>query len=194
MSRATASTVRLCTLDRPAIASHFLALEREDRRLRFGSALPDEALRDYVARMDFERDGLFGVQDEALALAAVVHVACSGAAAELGLSVRPEWRGMGLGTALFGRAATFLRNRGIASVFIHCLAENAAMMRIARRQGMRLAFSGAESEAMLELPPATPDSLRSEWFEDQRARTIQAVRRNARIAQLVFSPPAARVP
>lgn len=188
------STLRLGPLDRDALARHFLALDREDRRLRFGAAASDEALREYVARIDFEHDGIFAVHDEGLRLVAVIHVACAGPTAELGLSVLPDWRGKGAGNALFERTVTFLRNRGNARVFVHCLAENAAMMHIARKHGMKLLFSGGESEALLELPPATADSYISEWLEDQRAQTVHLMRHNARLARLLLRPTAAIAP
>lgn len=178
------STVRLHALDRPALEAHFIQLDSEDRRLRFGSGISDAGLRDYVRRIDFERDGIFAVQDDALRLLAVVHVAMGGGPAEMGLSVLPEARGQGLGNALFQRAVTFLRNRGVVSVFMHCLTENAAIVHIARKNRMWVARRGTESDACLELAPATADSFVNEWLDDQRGRAVQAG----------FRQPAARVP
>lgn len=182
------STVRLAAIDRAALATHLLALESGDRRLRFGSGISDAAMREYAARIDFARDGLFAVQDDDLSLLALVHVAFGGTAAELGLSVLPDRRGRGLGSALFRRAITFLRNRGANSVFVHCLAENGAMLHLARKHGMRLVHAGGESEARLALPPANLDSMVAEWLDDQRGRAIQALRRHARLASLVLGP------
>ncbi|MGZ5047834.1 MAG: N-acetyltransferase family protein, partial [Usitatibacter sp.] len=170
-------------LDRPCLVKHFLSLQGEDRRLRFGSSISDDGLRAYVARLDFDRDGLFAVQDEELSLLAVVHVATSGKSAELGLSVLPGSRDQGLGNALFKRAVTFLRNRGTLEVFVHCLSENGAMMHLARKNGMRIVYSGSESDAHLQLDPPTANSFIAEWLGDQEAHAVQAVRRHARISQ-----------
>lgn len=175
------STVRLLDRDRPAVRDHFVCLSTEDRRLRFGSNISDVGLAGYVERLDFEQDGLFAVQDEDLSIVAVVHVATTGRSAELGLSVLPEWRGNGLGNALFTRAVTFLRNRGATEVFVHCLSENGAMMHLARKNGMRLVYAGAESDARLHLDAATANSFVDEWLEDQRAEALQSLRRNARV-------------
>jgi RimJ/RimL family protein N-acetyltransferase len=183
---ASPSPVRLRELDRPFLEKHFVSLEGEDRRLRFGSSIANEGLRAYVARLDFERDGLFAVQDEELNIVAVVHVATTGMSAELGLSVLPGWRDKGLGNALFKRAVTFLRNRGTLEVFVHCLSENGAMMHLARKNGMRIVYSGGESDARLQLDPPTANSFIDEWLGDQEARAVQAVRRHARISQLLF--------
>ena len=191
MATSNPSTVRLLETERDALDAHFLALGIEDRRLRFGSSLADDGIRAYVARIDFGRDGLFAVQDDALQLVAVVHIAMTGSQAELGLSVVPRARGQGLGHALFRRAVTFLRNRGGVEVFVHCLSENGAMMHLARRNGMRIVYSGGESDARLALEPATADSFVNEWLDDQKGRALQAMRRNARLTQLILSGPAA---
>ena len=161
-------TVRLRVTDRAALEQHFLALDGEDRRLRFGASISDAGLRMYVARIDFERDGLFAVRDGELRLLAVVHVAMGGGAPEMGLSVLPGLRGRGLGNALFARAVMHLRNRGKRRVFVHCISENGAMMHLARRNGMRIVNTGAESDAYLALDPPTPQSRFAEWLQDRR--------------------------
>ena len=189
MSNSNPATVRLLESERGTLVAHFLALGAEDRRLRFGSTLVDDGIRAYVARIDFERDGLFAVQDDALQLLAVVHVATAGSTAELGLSVVPQSRGKGLGNALFRRAVTFLRNRGGIEVFVHCLSENGAMLHLARKNGMRIVFSGGESDARLALEPATADSFVNEWLDDQKGRSLQAVRRSGLIAKLFLGGP-----
>jgi GNAT superfamily N-acetyltransferase len=180
-------TVRLRDTDRAALEAHFVALDGEDRRLRFGSNIGDAALAEYVERIDFERDGVFAVQDEELRLLAVVHVAFGAESAELGMSVLPDNRGKGMGNALFTRAVMHLRNRGTLEVFVHCLTENGAMMHLARKHGMRIMPAGLETDARLLLDPATAQSHLTEWLHDHHADAIQAVRRNARISRLIFA-------
>ena len=186
MPALVAPPIRLAASQRRALESHFLALDREDRRLRFGAALPDDAVRAYVARIDFARDGVFAVQDDDLAILAAVHVAVGGGSAELGLSVLGHARGRGLGRALFVRAVTYLRNRAIPEVFVHCLAENGAMMHLARSHGMRVAHEAGEADGRLRLPQATVDSFVSEWLGDQQAVALQAVRREALAARRAY--------
>jgi GNAT superfamily N-acetyltransferase len=178
--------IRLRESDRGALETHFLRLGAEDRRLRFGGPIADEGLRAYVARIDFERDGVFAVHDDDLRLVAVVHVAFSEASAELGLSVLPDARGEGLGNALLTRAVMHLRNRGSPEVFVHCLTENAAMMHLARKNGMRIIPAGSESDARLAIDPPTPHSQFAEWLQDNQASVIQSVRRNARFSRTLL--------
>lgn len=185
-------TVRLRESEREALVAHFLALDGEDRRLRFGASIADHALRGYVARIDFDRDGIFAVHDDGLRLVAVVHVAITDASAELGLSVLPGFRGQGLGSELFARTVMHLRNRGIHEVLVHCITENAAMMHLARKHGMRVAYDGSESDAFLTLAPATPQSIFTEWFQERQAEAVQAVRRSTLLSKAMigmFAPP-----
>ena len=190
-------TVRLHTGDRAAVLTHFTALDREDRRLRFGSPIADEGIEAYVSRIDFAHDGLFAVHDDRLAIVALVHIATTGSSAELGLSVLPASRGAGCGNALLRRAVTWLRNRGVREVFVHCLSENGAMMHLARRNGMRIVAEGSESDAHLALDAATADSFITEWLEDQRGLAVRTLRQNARTAETFFAGftlPEAKVP
>ena len=181
--------VRLREHDRAALAVHFLALDSEDRRLRFGSPIGDATIGAYVERINFADDGVYAIQDDLLRVVAAIHVARTGEAAELGLSVLPGYRGEHLGSALFARAVMHLRNRGIATVYVHCLAENATMMHLARKNRMRLSTDASESDGRLELEPGTPHSHVLEWLQDQRALAIQAVRRQARLSRAILGLP-----
>ena len=167
-------TVRLRAADRAALEKHFHALGSDDRRLRFGASISDAGLRQYVARIDFERDGLFAVRDETPRLLAVAHVAVGGGEPEMGLSVLPGFRGQGLGSAVFARGVMHLRNRGQRRVFMHCISENGAVMHLARKNGMRIVNAGAESDAYLALEPPTPHSRFAEWMQDRQLRPLAA--------------------
>jgi GNAT superfamily N-acetyltransferase len=155
--------------ERPALYAHFLSLAAQDRRLRFGAALGDAAVRQYVARIDFDQDVLFGVLDEELRLLGVAHVARSPAFAELGVSVIDGFRGRGIGGSLLARAHLRARNWGVGALFMHCLTENAAMMRLARRQGMDIVTEAGEANAWLKLPPADAGSHFGEVFAQRVA-------------------------
>jgi RimJ/RimL family protein N-acetyltransferase len=168
-----ALTVRLRSSDAPALLAHLAELDTEDRRLRFGSPIRDEGLAAYVDRIDFVHDGVFAVHDGEMRLLAVIHVAFGAGAAELGLSVLPEARNQGVGTALFERAVMHLRNRGMREVFVHCLSENGAMMHIARKLGMRIVPCGAETDARIRIKPPTAQSFFLEWLQDHNSNAVR---------------------
>jgi len=160
-------TRALPRLERAKFSAHLRALDHEDRRLRFGLALPDAAIDEYVARIDFDRDAVFGAFNDALQLAGAAHLARADAHAELGLSVLPGHRGRGIGAALLARAHGHARNWGIGTLFMHCLTENGAMLHLARKQDMRILAESGEADARLELPPATPSSIAQALFDER---------------------------
>ena len=162
-------TNELSRVQRDALERHFLALNAEDRRLRFGVALSDHGIRDYVARIDFDRDAVFGVYDDDMNLAGAGHLARGEGFAELGVSVLPAHRGKGLGGALLARTHMHARNWGVPTLFMHCLSENGAMMHLARKQGMRIAAERGEADAYLELSPGDAASITTELFADRVA-------------------------
>lgn len=160
-------TRELGRLERGKLLAHFLALEAEDRRLRFGLPLSDDSIAKYVASIDFGRDAVFGVFDDELHLAGAAHLARAEEHAELGVSVLPSHRGRGVGAALLERAHTHARNWGIGTLFMHCLTENAAMMHLAREQNMRIVAASGEADAHLTLQPANPASLAQALFAER---------------------------
>lgn len=167
----------LSRLERAALEPHLLALGGEDRRLRFGVALNDDAVRAYVASIDFERDAVFGVYDDDLRLIGAAHVARGQGHAELGVSVLPAHRGRGIGAALLARAHLRARNWGVRALFVHCLAENAAMLHLARKQEMRIAVEDGEADAWLRLSPADASTHFGEVFAQRVALFDYALKR-----------------
>ena len=157
----------------PFIVAHLIALNPDDRRLRFGQYLTDAAIAKYSATIDFERDGVFGVYDEDLQLRALCHVATiensTVKLAELGLSIHEHFRGNGIGSLLFSRAKTFARNAHIERIFIHCLSENRAMRHIATKAGMTQESMGGEVDAQLLLKPAHAGTHMKELLQEQLA-------------------------
>ena len=171
---------------RRRIADHLLALDADDRYLRFGYAASDEQIRRYVNELDFERDDIFGIFNRRLALIAMAHLAFlpgepdAPPGAEFGVSVAKHARGRGYGARLFDRAVVHARNEGVELMFIHALSENTAMLRIARKAGATLERAGSETEAYLRLPPATLDSRVSEMLDEQVAQADYRLKRQAR--------------
>jgi GNAT superfamily N-acetyltransferase len=175
----SAPVTRLTEASRSELRDHFSRLPPEDIRLRFGSMLAASAIDDYVARIDFERDAVFGVHDEELALVGVAHVGFTEEFAELGVSVLPTHRGRGVGGALLTRAAEHARNRFIDRLYVHCLSENAAMMQLAKEAGMKICVDAGEADAFLKLPPADPASVTGEFVEQRLALFDYALKAQA---------------
>ena len=146
---------------RRRIIEHLLALEPQDRYLRFGYPASDEQIRKYALSIDFARDEVLGIFNRRLQLIALAHLAYARplpggderAMAEFGVSVLPQSRSRGLGRRLFDAAGLHARNRGVDTLFIHALSENRPMLRIAAAAGAVVERDGGESAAYLRLPP-----------------------------------------
>ncbi|WP_179405460.1 GNAT family N-acetyltransferase [Burkholderia guangdongensis] len=190
----------LASKDREHLLTHFLALNDDDRLLRFGQIVPDHVIENYVRSIDFGRDTVFGVFDQELALVGVGHLAYLPAegdtrTAEFGVSVLERARGQGVGTKLFERAAIRSRNTRVTTLYIHCLSRNATMMHIAKKAGMRIEYAYGEADAYLSLPPATHSTIIAEMMQEQAAVFDYALKRQAcrtsRIFESLMSTPLA---
>ncbi|HKT98735.1 MAG TPA: GNAT family N-acetyltransferase [Paraburkholderia sp.] len=182
----------LTSADRERLLTHFLALDTEDRLLRFGQAAPDHVIENYVRSMDFTRDTVFGVFDHQLQLVGVGHLAYlpadgNGRTAEFGVSVLESARGQGIGTKLFERAAIRSRNTHVTTLYMHCLSRNSTMMHIAKKSGMKIEYAYGEADAYLSLEPADQSSIIAEMLQEQAAVFDYALKRQARQASRLMA-------
>lgn len=155
--------------DAARLRAHLERLDAETRRLRFTAGLSDEALSAYVRDIDWTRSLHIAHLDAgrcADEVRAVASLAWSDPfwpqAAELGVSVEPDWQGRGIGSALIDRVLVAARNRGIVEVRMACLPGNVRMRHIARKFGSRLTLVDGDVEGLARL--AAPD-LSSLWRE-----------------------------
>ncbi|MGH8508943.1 MAG: GNAT family N-acetyltransferase [Gammaproteobacteria bacterium] len=184
--------------DHHRLLMHFLTLDAGARLFRFGMVFPDELICTYVQQLNFARDTLFGVYDNALNLAAVGHLAFTPReaspalawatskerVAEFGVSVSESARGMGIGTRLFDRAAIHCRNADVDTLYMHFLSSNQSMMHIAKKAGMEVHHDHGEAEAYLKLPPADAASASQEVMEEQVASLNYTIKLKARLLRL----------
>ena len=177
---------------RERITQHLLQLEPPDRYLRFGYAANDRQISNYVEKLNFERDQVFGIFNRKLELIAMAHLAypadmVKSGFAEFGVSVLPPARGRGYGSRLFERAAIHAVNDGVKTLYIHALSENAAMIRIARKAGATVERQGSESEAHLTLPEASFSSRVGELVADQVGQVDYWLKSEASLARDVLA-------
>ncbi|WP_409021185.1 GNAT family N-acetyltransferase [Caballeronia sp. LZ032] len=181
----------LSSADRERLLSHFLALEEDDRLLRFGQVVPDHVIENYVRNISFSNDKVFGVFGDALELIGVGHLAYLPAegdkrTAEFGVSVLESARGRGVGSKLFERAAMRSRNTHVSVLYMHCLSRNSTMMHIARKSGMKIEYAYGEADAYLSLAPADQNSIMTEMLQEQAAVFDYAIKRQAHRASQMF--------
>jgi GNAT superfamily N-acetyltransferase len=151
---------RLDRAARAPLLAHLLALPAHDRMLRFGTAVAPQIVAGYVEHIDFDRDALFGVHDARHVLVGTAHVALEDGEAEVALSVLPQHRRQGIGSALVARAIGHALSLRVPKLIMQFLSGNGPIMRIAKRFGMSVVASRGSARAQLNLPvaavPAAP--------------------------------------
>lgn len=147
------------TLDesfRDEVLAHFLALDAEERALRFGHAVRNHTIEAYVAGIPFERHVMFGAYDTRLRLVGVGHLALAGQdevrdETEFGVSVERAARRRGIAMTLMQCALAAARERDVRTFSLHFSSGNTAMHRIACAAGMTLQHAYGEVHGVLDL-------------------------------------------
>jgi len=193
------SVLELSSIYLEKIRLHLKELDEEDRLLRFGMYASDDFVDNYVNSFDFSRDVFFGVFNVNLNLVGFAHLAyCSILKsslrdAEFGVSVSTTGRGIGIGTALFKRAAIHCRNSNIDILRVHCLSTNAGMMHIAKKAGMLVEKSHGEADAFLRITPGNHASAIKEALEAHAAIVDYSIKRSVKqglkIAKQIYKLP-----
>ncbi len=146
---------------RQLLADHLIRLSPEDRYLRFFSTLPNDAIKAYVNRIDFDKDGIFVVFDESLeAVQGFLHASKLETKFEVeyefGLTVEEDQRGSGIGYDLFAKAIEWANGLGGKRIYVNCLSKNKAMQKIAEKFKMEtrsIDYETREGELQLQSHP-----------------------------------------
>jgi len=148
---------------------HLLRLDAASRRSRFGGAVSEEFIRNYVdlARglgsvlHGFFVDGVVRGVAELRPLGAA-----SSREAEAAFSIEKPWQSHGVGRALLERTLLSARNRRIRLLYMACLAENKVMQQLARKFDAELSFDFGTVVGEVQAPHPTPLSVMHELLVD----------------------------
>jgi GNAT superfamily N-acetyltransferase len=148
---------------------HLLRLDAESRHSRFGGAVADAFIENYVKTtvgLNSVVHGFF--LDGAMRGAAELRPLGPGLArdAEAAFSIEPDWQGLGIGSALLERTLLTARNRGIKSLHMACLADNRRMQDLARKFAAELSFDFGSVVGAVAAPRPTPLSVLRELVAD----------------------------
>jgi RimJ/RimL family protein N-acetyltransferase len=146
--------VPLGACDAPQILAHYLRLSKEDRYLRFCSALSDYAITRFVNElMDFADGVAFGIlidgQVVGVAYIGKTYEADGRDTAEAGFSIDADHRGEGHASLLMSAIIGYCRGARIQTLVMSCLRENKRMQQIARNFGLRVVIDREEAYADL---------------------------------------------
>lgn len=144
------------------LAAHFLALDADDRFLRFGLEASDARIVQYVEALLSERDSVLVVAEPDEDISGVLHVESRDRGATMGLSVSAWARGRGIGSALLQCAGKMANARGIHTLFVRKLDFNGALQRLALRLGMSVACAADAQTTRIDVSTAKHHGRRGE--------------------------------
>ena len=148
---------------------HLLRLDSQSRRNRFGGAVSDEFIQNYIelaAGLDVVIHGFFvegvlrGVSELRPLGPTLVREA------EAAFSIEAPWQSHGVGSALLSRTLLTARNRGYKLLHMACLAENRRMQQLARKFDAELTFDFGSVVGEVEAAHPTPLSVMREFMAD----------------------------
>ena len=161
---------KLLATEVAAFRDHLLRLDKDSRRQRFAHGVSDAFITDYAGRMCEMGSIVFGwiVDGEVRAAAELRKLSDTwGREAEAAFSVERAWQERGIGSELMGRVIRAARNRGVALLYMSCLAENGKMQAIARKHEADLKFEYGEVIGEIVPQEANYFSLLQEAVEDR---------------------------
>jgi GNAT superfamily N-acetyltransferase len=166
----TDGVIRKLWIDRAGpYRDHLLRLDTDSRRSRFGGAVTDAFITNYIELslgLDAVIHGFFvdGV------LRGVAELRLLGTTlpeeAEAAFSIEKPWQSHGVGSALLERTLLAARNRGIKLLHMACLANNKRMVDLAKKFDAELSFDFGSVVGEVETPHPTPLSMWREVVAD----------------------------
>ncbi len=129
---------RLRRHDEALIEAHFLALDRDDRRLRFCREIGDAQIRAYVRNINWDQSFILGAfeEDQLIGVAeAMFDRAPAPREAEIAVTISKPLRSRGLGRHLVDLAVDHVSARGVMRTSLFFLRENRFIQRIVRSLG-----------------------------------------------------------
>ncbi len=149
--------------------NHLLRLDSDSRHNRFGGAVSDEFIENYVTTTFGLNSVIHGFfVDGVLRGAAELRPLGPAFAreAEIAFSIESEWQSHGVGSALLERTLLAARNRSIRTLHMACLANNRRMQDLARKFAAELSFDFGSVVGEVVAPRPTPLSVMREIVAD----------------------------
>jgi RimJ/RimL family protein N-acetyltransferase len=137
--------------DIPLLVAHLTGLDPQARKDRFNGGESTEVIADYAQRC---------IQPGVLVIAArkdgdIIGVGelhpSSINVAEAAFSIDADWRGKGIGTALFALILEAAWSRGLSEMDVSTHPGNEAMKKLARKFGAEMRFSGGDGFGRIDL-------------------------------------------
>lgn len=153
-----------------AYAAHLKKLSETDRYTRFCYNIKDEAIDQFILSMLYHPDDhhLF-TATLGDTIVGFGHLAREGDDWELAVSVDSNRQGQGVANKIMDFMIDWGKTRGVHSVFMHCITQNAKIQHLARKHGLRMIErDGAEVTSRVDLPAPTPMDYTTDFLREQR--------------------------
>ena len=176
---------KLTNKDKNLVIEHFLGLDEISRYNRFCISFNEYSIRNYVEKIDYDKNGIFGLFDNDLNMIGlgecVIYEQKEGHVkeAEVAFSVKKELQGQGLGNRLMKRLVRFAKMNDMKKLQMYCLRSNQASVHLAKKYGLKISFDGTESSAEVSFNEREYfKEIVEEQVDNLIEQTIVSTRRN----------------
>ena len=151
-------------------ATHLKNLSETDRYTRFCYNIKNENIDSFILSMlyNFDDHHLFTATRDNKIMG-FGHLAREGDDWELAVSVDGDCQGQGVADRLIDFMIDWGKTRGVHSVFMHCITQNAKIQHLARKHGLRMVErDGSAVTSKVDLPPPTTMDYTAAFLREQR--------------------------
>ena len=138
-------------VDIPLFVAHLTGLDAKGRHDRFNGSVGLDGIADYAQRCIQPGVMVIAAEQQGQVIGVAELHPSDAQVAEAAFSVSGNWRGRGIGAALFALILEAAWSRGLASLDVSTHADNDAMKHLARKFGAVLTFDHGESTGRIDL-------------------------------------------
>lgn len=153
---------RLSYYHKEKVKEHFFRLDSQSRHSRFCSAMNNENLVNYVSKIDFINNGVFGLFNDNLDIIGLGECVISKSndnsirEAEVAFSVEKPYQGQKLGNRLMKRVVQFANIQNLKELTMYFLKDNAATMHLAKKYNFKVEYYSLEVSGKVQVPNIPP--------------------------------------
>lgn len=170
---------RLNGLQRDLIFEHLASLSNEDVALRFGHYMNHDNFRDYVNKINFNRDivlGAFTIDDQLVGFCHSVGYHEKGfPVADVGISVNSTLRGQGIAWRLLQATFDLAAQRQITKIYIYTLRRNTPMYKLMKKLNGQLIIEDDEITVSFDLNQLHESEKMEHFIDDNGIEHIRKI-------------------
>ena len=145
---------------KPLILEHYKKLDHDSRICRFGTAVKDITLANFIDKLNLIEDYHFGVLHNHTIIALVQLSRFKTKASliyDFGISVHKEYQRKGLGSALWERVKTHAAITNVQEIHISHSSANTPMRHFCQDRGLPISYYDGDRIAIWKNPDFQPD-------------------------------------